>query len=269
MDCAQAWGLALARDVRNHIAVRRSLTYNCGMTTGKRIEENYRAVRQRIEAACRRVGRDPASVMLVAVTKYAELEWVRALVDLGVVELGESRPQQLAARSQELSAPVHWHLIGHLQRNKVRAVLPLTELIHSADSLRLLEAIERIADELDLRPRVLIEVNLTGEEAKHGFREDELESAWSDVLRFEGIRVEGLMTMAKYSDDPEEARPVFARLRALRDRLERACPADSRVALPALSMGMTGDFEVAVEEGATIIRIGSALWEGFATADRG
>ena len=237
------------------------------MTIERQIEENYQSVKGRIEAACRRAGRNPASVMLVAVTKYAELEWVRALVDLGIVELGESRPQQLMARSQELSAPVHWHLIGHLQRNKVRAVLPLTELIHSADSLRLLEAIERIAAELDLQPRVLVEVNLTGEEAKHGFREDELESAWSDVLRFEHVRVEGLMTMAAYSDDPEAARPVFARLRALRDRLERASPAGSRAALSHLSMGMTGDFEVAIEEGATIVRIGSALWEGLAAAD--
>ena len=233
------------------------------MTIEERISENHRAVRQRIEAACARAGREPAGVGLVAVTKYARLEWVRALVGLRVVELGESRPQQLVARSHELLEPVHWHLIGHLQRNKVRATLPVTELIHSADSVRLLEAIERIAGELDLRPRVLIEVNLTGEEAKHGFRAEELEAAWGELLRLERVRIEGLMTMAAYADDPEQARPTFARLRELRDRLQSASRAGARATLPELSMGMTGDFEVAIEEGATLVRIGSALWEGL------
>src|SRR4029434_3078020 len=118
--------------------------------------------RERIAAACRRAGRDPASVTLVAVTKYAEIEWVRRLVELGVLELGENRPQQLVARAQQTAGPVRWHLIGHLQRNKVRSVLPLTTLIHSADSLRLLQAVDRVAAELTLRPRVLIEVNLSG-----------------------------------------------------------------------------------------------------------
>lgn len=237
------------------------------MTMEKQIAENYRAVCARIEAACKRAGREPAEVRLVAVTKYARLEWARALAALGVADLGESRPQQLVARSKELLEPVRWHLIGHLQRNKVRAVLPPTELIHSADSLRLLESIERIAGELDLRPRVLIEVNLTGEEAKHGFREEELEAAWSDVLKLERVRIEGLMTMAAYSDDPEEARPTFKRLRELRDRLQSMSPAGARTGLTQLSMGMTGDFEVAVEEGATIVRIGGALWEGLEAAD--
>jgi pyridoxal phosphate enzyme (YggS family) len=233
------------------------------MTIATTIEANYRSVRERIESACRRAGRDPASVLLVAVTKYAQLDWVRGLVDLGVVELGESRPQQLVQRAQEIGVPVHWHLIGHLQRNKVRSVLPQTILIHSVDSLRLLEAVDRVAQELGLHPRVLVEVNLSGEDAKHGFHADELSSVWDRVLKFKHVQVEGLMTMAAYSSDPEHARPAFVRLRELRDELRGRCDEKTRSRFKHLSMGMTGDFEVAIEEGATIVRIGSALWDGL------
>jgi pyridoxal phosphate enzyme (YggS family) len=228
-----------------------------------RIDGSLADVRRRIEAACRRSGRVSDSVTLVAVTKYAELEWARRLVELGVGELGENRPQQLVRRVGQISQPVHWHLIGHLQRNKVRSILPITNLIHSVNSVRLLEAIERIAGELDLRPRVLLEVNLSGEAAKHGFRAEELGAAWDDVQRFERTAVEGLMTMAAYSDNPEDARPVFARLRELRDELRSRSGALFAARFQHLSMGMTGDFEVAVEEGATLVRIGSALWDGL------
>jgi pyridoxal phosphate enzyme (YggS family) len=239
-------------------------------TITKTIQANYHGVLQRIDAACRRVGRDSASVMLVSVTKYAQLDWVRCLVDQGVVELGESRPQQLVQRAQELGAPlpgllpVHWHLIGNLQRNKVRLVLPRITLLHAADSLRVLESIDRIARELDLCPRVLIEVNLSGEEAKHGFQADELSSAWNQVVKFERVHVEGLMTMAAFSPDPQTARPAFARLRELHAELRARCDEGTRSQFRHLSMGMTGDFEVAIEEGATIVRIGSALWDGLA-----
>jgi pyridoxal phosphate enzyme (YggS family) len=230
--------------------------------TDQIIAANYHAVRARIAAACQRVGRDPASVTLVAVTKYAEINWVRQLVELGVVELGESRPQQLVQRAHEISAPVHWHLIGPLQRNKVRSILPLTTLIHSADSLRLLQAIDRIAGELALRPHVLIEVNLSGETAKHGFQIEDLYAAWQNILKFPHLQIEGLMTMAAYSSDSEEARPAFVRLRELRDELQSRSGA-AGVRLEKLSMGMTGDFEVAIEEGTRLVRIGSALWEGL------
>ncbi len=236
------------------------------MTTNEStIDENYRAVQQRIAAACRRAGRDAASVTLVAVTKYAELDWVRGLVELGVRELGENRPQQLAQRAQQIAASVHWHLIGHLQRNKVRSILPLTTLIHSADSLKLLLSIDRVARELDLRPRVLIEINLSGEEAKHGFRLADLMAAWDSVLNLERVQIRGLMTMAAYDPNPETARPVFARLRGIRSELQGRSERHANVQLEHLSMGMTGDFEVAIEEGATLVRIGSALWEGLIT----
>lgn len=229
------------------------------------ISDNYRCVRERIAAAARRVGRDPSEITLLAVTKYAELDWVRALVSLGVHELGENRPQQLAARAKELSVgDIRWHLIGHLQRNKVKLVLPLATLIHSVDSVRLAQEIDETAKKLDLRPRVLVEVNLSGEEAKHGFHRSELVEAWPTLVGFAQLRIEGLMTMAAYSDDPEEARPTFAALRELRDELRRVSPAE--LTLPHLSMGMTGDFEVAIEEGATLVRIGSALWQGLESA---
>jgi pyridoxal phosphate enzyme (YggS family) len=226
------------------------------------IAANYHAVRARIAAACQRAGRDPASVTLVAVTKYAEIDWVRQLVELGVVELGESRPQQLVQRAHKISASLHWHLIGPLQRNKVRSILPLTTLIHSADSLRLLEAIDRIAGELALRPHVLIEVNLSGETAKHGFQIEDLHASWQSILMLPHLQIEGLMTMAAYESDAEKARPAFIRLRELRDELQSRSGA-AEVRLEKLSMGMTGDFEVAIEEGATLVRIGSALWEGL------
>jgi hypothetical protein len=238
-------------------------------TTEEIIAANYHGVQTRIEAACRRVGRDPASVKLVAVTKYAQLDWVRQLLALGAVELGESRPQQLIQRAEELGAPlpgqlpVHWHLIGNLQRNKVRSVLPHLTMLHAADSLRLLESVDRIAGELNLQPRVLVEVNLSGEQAKHGFQADELLRAWDQIATLERVRIEGLMTMAAYADDPENARPVFRRLRELLDELQRHSDAKLQGQLQHLSMGMTGDFEVAIEERATIVRIGSALWDGL------
>lgn len=231
------------------------------MSLAETIAENRAAVRRRVAAACARAGRDPVEVTLVAVTKYAKLEWVRELALQGEIELGESRPQQLVARAAELNVPVHWHLIGSLQRNKVRMLLAATTLIHSVDSLKLLEAIDRIAGELKLAPRVLLEVNLTREEAKHGFARGDLPAQWEQAARLEHVRIEGLMTMAAYAPDAEAARPVFAELRRLRDELRsRAVPAK---ALPQLSMGMSGDFEVAIEEGATIVRIGTALWENL------
>ncbi len=231
-------------------------------TIARTIDENLAAVRERMAAACRRVGRDPASVTLVAVTKYAELDWVRALLALGIRELGENRPQQLDLRAQEIVAPVHWHLIGHLQRNKIRSILPRTALIHSADSLRLLEAIDRVAAEIDLRPRVLVEVNMSGETAKHGFQAEGLLAAWDEILKLTRVEVVGLMTMAAYSPDPETARPAFAGLRKVRDTLQ-GLSFGTGVQLEHLSMGMTADFEVAIEEGATLVRIGSALWSGL------
>lgn len=229
-------------------------------TTRDQLERNLADVRARIEAACAKAGRDPHEVTLVAVTKYAELQWVRELVEMGHTELGESRPQQLVERVEQLPAEIDWHMIGHLQRNKVRRVLPIARLIHSVDSLRLLAAIDRIAGEDDLRPRVLLEVNVSGEEAKHGFAPAEVREQWNTIASYERVEIGGLMAMAPRVDHPADARPYFRRLRELRDELA-ATP--TAATLPELSMGMSGDFDIAIEEGATLVRVGSGLFEGL------
>ncbi|MCY2965405.1 MAG: YggS family pyridoxal phosphate-dependent enzyme [Planctomycetota bacterium] len=231
------------------------------MSLTARIAENLAAVRQRIAAACGRAGRDPADVTLVAVTKYAQIEWIEALLSVGEIELGENRPQQLAARAALFPATVHWHLIGPLQRNKANLAVRHAELVHSVDSSRLLPALDTEAASTGRKVRVLLEVNLSGEEQKHGFGKDELEATFDSLHGHPHVSIEGLMTMAAYTDDPEAARPTFRELRLLRDRLQLRCPAG--VELRCLSMGMSGDFEPAIEEGATLVRIGSALWEGL------
>jgi len=226
-----------------------------------RLAANRRSVLDRMAAACGRVGRDAAGATLVAVTKMARTEWIQALVELGQNELAENRPQQLAERAAQVAGPVHWHLIGHLQRNKARRTLPLVAMIHSVDSLRLLTTLDQLASELNLHPRVLLEVNVSGEASKDGFPREELLAAWDHVLNCGHVRVEGLMTMAPLSEKPNDARPTFAGLRELRDELRSRSSSD--VPLPHLSMGMSGDFEVAIEEGATLVRVGSALFDGL------
>ena len=226
-----------------------------------RVAENLDAVQRRMRAAARRAGREASDVCLVAVTKYARLEWMRELVVAGVRVFGESRPQQLAERVPQFDPSLHWHLIGHLQRNKVRPVLPFIERIQSIDSIRLLQRVNAVADELGLSPRVLLEVNVSGERTKDGFSPQDLLCDWDQFLQLQPAVIAGLMTMAPTSDDPEQSRPHFAALRELRDRLRARSP--SEMTLPELSMGMSGDFEVAIEEGATLIRVGSALFEGM------
>jgi pyridoxal phosphate enzyme (YggS family) len=232
----------------------------------ERLRENVGRVRQRIAAACERSGRDPADVRVVAVTKYAQWSWVEALTELGMTVLGESRPQQLLERSAAIQSTVEWHLIGHLQRNKVRGVLPVATLIHSVDSWRLLARIDQIAGELELHPHVLLQVNVSGEASKDGFSPDGLREVFPQTGSLANARVLGLMTMAPWSDDPATARPVFRGLRELRDELQAAAP--STVRLDHLSMGMSNDFEVGVEEGATLVRLGSVLFEGLNTQPR-
>ena len=230
-----------------------------GMTD--RLADNLLQVTAEIATACSRAGRSPNDVTLVAVTKYAELGWVRQLVELGACNLGESRPQQLLERSEQLPIDVRWHLIGHLQRNKVKSVLTRTALIHSVDSLRLLERISALAGELSLRPRVLLEINVSGEASKGGLSVSELTAQWEIIQAVPNVDIAGLMTMAPLSDDPVASRPVFRALRLLRDEL--AARAVVPIQLTELSMGMSGDFAVAIEEGATLVRIGSRLFEGL------
>ncbi len=227
----------------------------------ERLCANLGSVQARIDAAARSSGRSSDSIRLVAVTKQVDTTTAQALVGLGVTDLGESRPQELMRKHEALRGAIRWHLIGPLQRNKARRTLPLTCLIHSADRPDLLPWIERLALELGLEPEVLLEINISGEAAKHGLAADAAERLLGDAGRLERVRIRGLMTMAPYDPNPERARPVFAALRELRDRVRRHAP--PRATLDELSMGMSGDFEVAIQEGATIVRIGSALFEGL------
>jgi len=207
------------------------------------------SILERVEKACGRVGRDPKGVRLVVVTKEHSVAEIREQVlRYGDFPLGESRIQEALPKMEELTA--EWHFIGPLQRNKAKFALRF-ELIHSIDSLRLAETVARKALERGKVQRVLLELNLGREPQKHGFLEEELPQAIAQIQALEGLQVEGFMTVPPYADDPEMVRPIFAQLSRLADRY----------GLPQRSMGMSGDFEVAVEEGATLVRVGRAIFE--------
>lgn len=227
---------------------------------GAWFQDRLAEVRARIASAAGRSGRTAADITLVAVTKYVGVEVTRRLVVAGCRALGESRPQELWHKAEELAdVLIEWHLIGHLQRNKIARTLPLVRLIHSGDSLRLLQAIDAEAERAGLGPvPVLVEVNVSGDAAKHGFRPEELEPLGAKLAELPRLAIGGLMGMAGREGDLDAARRDFANLRSLRDRLRAVWPDGAR--LDALSMGMSGDFEVAIEEGATIVRIGSLLF---------
>ncbi len=224
----------------------------------QRIAENLAAVEERLEAACRRAGRTRSEVKLVAVTKTVSVEVAAWLPELGVYDLGESRPQELW-RKAAVVKQVHWHLVGHLQRNKIERTLPLIERIHSVDSLRLLEALEATCRQMSRSLSALLEVNASREATKHGFAPEEVPGLAPRLTKLQYLRVDGLMTLAAYEEDPQRTRPTFAALRNLRDRLA----AELGRPLPHLSMGMSNDFEIAVEEGATLVRLGTVLFEGI------
>lgn len=228
-----------------------------------RLRRNLGHVRERMAAAAARSGRSGEHITLVAVTKYVSHEVARLLPQVGLFDLGESRPQDLWHKAAALQdQAVRWHLVGHLQRNKVARTLPLVALIHSVDSLRLLAAIESAAATRQHAAEVLLEVNVSGQPQKHGFAPQALADALHEACGCRWVRIRGLMAMAGTPGDLAAARREFASLRALRDRLRAEAPAN--VGLDELSMGMSGDFEVAIEEGATLVRIGSALFEGIA-----
>jgi pyridoxal phosphate enzyme (YggS family) len=226
-----------------------------------KLSENLTSVRRRIDQAARSAGRAADTVRLVAVTKQVAAAVARGLVELGVSDLGENRPQELWRKHDLVTGPVRWHLVGNLQKNKARRTLPLVHLIQSVDSTSLLKRLDDFAVEMDFRPDVLLEVNVSGESTKHGFRPDDLTRVIADSVELNRVRIRGLMTMAPYSEDRDRARPYFATLRDLRDRLTGQSAPNCR--LTELSMGMSGDFEAAIAEGATIVRIGSALFEGI------
>lgn len=230
----------------------------------QQVAENLARVRQTLAEAAKRSGREAEDVCLVAVVKYAGLDEVRALLDAGCRDFGESRPQQLWERAELLAdAPIRWHLIGHLQRNKIRRTVPLVHLVHSGDSPRLLAALDEQSAEMNRRTRVLLEVNISGDASKHGFAPEKVEPLLPQLARMKHLEVHGLMAMAAREGGRDHARRDFAALRELRDRLKPNCPPE--IGLDELSMGMSDDFDIAVEEGATIVRVGSALFEGLET----
>jgi pyridoxal phosphate enzyme (YggS family) len=247
-----------------------------------RLADNLFRVRQKIAEACARAGRDPGEVAIVAVTKYVDLPVIRALVAAGAGELGENRVQQLVARAAALGSRIEkwreprelgqtpaptvprWHMVGHLQRNKVRMLLPQVRVLHALDSLRLAQEVQRVAELLDVQVDAFIEVNVSGEASKFGVPPAELSGLAEAVQRHSRIILRGLMTMAPLSPDPQRVRPVFAQLRELLRGLQRAGVVGPQCT--HLSMGMSQDYAVAVEEGATFVRIGTALYEGLPIA---
>jgi pyridoxal phosphate enzyme (YggS family) len=201
----------------------------------------------------------------VAVTKSVSVGMAALLPELGVLHLGESRPQELWRKAATLSSAVHWHMIGHLQRNKVERTLPLVQLIHAVDSERLLLALEAEGKRRERGVDVLLEVNASREAAKQGFAPEAVSILIPRLAELHRVRVLGLMTMAAFDQEPEHCRPTFAEVRRLRDELAGRLWSPHR--MEHLSMGMSNDFEVAIEEGATLVRIGSALWEGLPGAE--
>jgi PLP dependent protein len=217
---------------------------------------NLESVLSKVAAAIAKSQRSADEVQLVAASKKQDAGKVRAVFDAGQPIFGESRVQEARAKIPLLPSAVRWHFIGHLQKNKIRHALPLFELFHSIDSLPLAEDMQRIADEEGVRPRVLLEVNVAGEGSKLGFAPDKLRAEMEALLQLGRLEIEGLMTIPPLARAAEESRRFFVMLRELRDALER----EFDLKLPQLSMGMSGDYAVAIEEGATLVRVGTAIF---------
>ena len=223
----------------------------------KPFETILEEVKSRIAAACARTGRDPSEVEIIAVTKTHGAEVVKEAWDAGLRIVGENKVQEAAWKKPASVTGPMWHLIGHLQSNKVRKALELFDFFHSVDTAQLADRMNAIAQDMGAAPHILLEVNVSGEKSKSGMKPDDVEPVVRHIMEnCPRLTVEGLMTMAPFSENPEDARPYFRRLRELRDATEISLG----VGLPRLSMGMSGDYEVAVEEGATWVRLGTVLF---------
>jgi pyridoxal phosphate enzyme (YggS family) len=220
------------------------------------ISEDLERVRQQIAQAAAKAGRAVDEIELVAISKTHDAEKVREVVEAGQSLFGESRVQEARIKIPELPSSLRWHFVGHLQKNKIRHALPLFEMIHSVDSLELAQDINRIAEEEGLHPRVLLEVNVAGEGSKFGFQPDTLREQMESLLALPRLSILGLMTIPPLAEDAEASRKFFVKLRDLRDQLQK----EFHVDLAQLSMGMTNDFPIAVEEGATLVRVGTAIF---------
>ncbi len=220
------------------------------------IAENLERVREQIAQAAAKAGRSADDVELVAISKTHDAAKVREAIEAGQTLFGESRVQEARVKIPELPSNLRWHFVGHLQKNKIRHALPLFELTHSVDSLALAEDINRIAEEDGLHPRVLLEVNVAGEGSKFGFQPDRLRAEMESLLALPRLSILGLMTIPPIAEEAEASRKYFVQLRELRARLQT----EFHVDLAQMSMGMTQDFAVAVEEGATLVRVGTAIF---------
>ena len=219
---------------------------------GQRLER----VRSQIVEAAKKCGRSPEEVELVAISKTHDAEKVRAAMDAGQRVFGESRVQEARAKIPLLPSNTRWHFVGRLQKNKIRHALPLFELFHSVDSFELARDMNRIAEEEGLHPRVLLEVNVAGEGSKIGFAPDSVRANMEKLLELPRLSIEGLMTIPPLAAEAEASRKYFSALRDLRDQISK----EFQVNLPQLSMGMSDDFGVAIEEGATLVRVGTAIF---------
>jgi pyridoxal phosphate enzyme (YggS family) len=217
---------------------------------------NLEAVRRRIQFASDRAGRDAGSVSLLAVAKGQSPQALRAAAELGLTLFGENKVQEAKAKISQCPGKLHWHMIGHLQSNKCRDAVHFFEMIQSVDSVELAQQIDQFADKRAKTVPVLLEVNIAGEASKFGFKPDQLLEQLLALNALRRLEIQGLMTIAPWTAEPEKVRPIFQKLRQLKERCEQLLGAP----LPHLSMGMSGDFEVAIEEGATIVRVGTALF---------
>jgi pyridoxal phosphate enzyme (YggS family) len=219
------------------------------------IRENLLRVMERMERAARKAGRGQGEVKLVAVSKTVDVGRIREAVEAGASILGENYVQEAQTKIEEIGKPVSWHFIGHLQSNKAKVAVRLFDAIHCVDGLALAEELNRRAQQVDRKVPVMIEVNLSGETTKFGTEEEKVITLAQGILKLDHLSLEGLMTMPPYFDDPERSRPYFVQLRALKEKL-----AKEGTPLKDLSMGMSNDFEVAIEEGATYVRVGTAIF---------
>lgn len=222
------------------------------------LKENLKNVQNNIKKACERVGRKPEEVTLVAVSKMKPLSDIEELLETGQLEYGENYVQELCDKYENISKPVHWHMIGHLQTNKVKYIIDKVSMVHSVDSVRLAEAIEKEAAKKDICMPVLIEVNVAGEESKFGLSIEEVLPFLKEISSYEHLQVKGLMTIAPFVANPEENREVFQKLKKL--SVDIAAKNINNVNMSVLSMGMTNDYQVAVEEGATMVRVGTGIF---------
>lgn len=222
------------------------------------VVENYRDVEARVAAACERAGRPREDVTLIAVSKTKPVEMIQELLPIGVVDFGENHAQEVVAKTEVITQPLNWHFIGHLQRNKVKYVVGRTCLIHSVSSLRLAEEIQKESVKKELVTNVLIEVNIADEETKSGISSEEAIELVKEVAALPNLKIMGLMAIAPPVESPEENRGYFRQMKELQQQI--ASMNIPGVEMKELSMGMTGDFEVAIEEGATMVRVGTAIF---------